>query len=293
MLITLTIFFSIIIFGYGLSKLGKLRKENSEITEEDIKNIVKEGTESGIIEEEEKEMIQSIFDFSETTVTEVLTPRIMVFALDMNETLGSVWEKIVEQGFSRIPVYDGTIDKVVGILHTKDLLKYDKTKDKDVKLKNLIKEALFVPITKNLDEMLKDFKRKRTHIAIIIDEYGGTEGIVTIEDLIEEILGEIQDEFDHEEELITKIGEKIFDVKGDMVVEEVNEEFGINIPLSNEYDTISGYIYDELGKMAEVSDQIRGENFILKIMEVDNKRIEKVRVIIKENEKEIVHDGKD
>lgn len=286
-IVIITAFLSITLFSYGFHKLKNLKKENLEITEEDIKNIVKEGGETGVIEEEEREMIQSIFDFSDTTVMEVLTPRIMVFALDMKKTLGEVWDEIVEQGFSRIPVYDGTIDKIVGILHIKDLLKYDRNRDKNVKLKELIKEVLFVPITKNLGEMLEDFKKKRTHIAIIIDEYGGTEGIVTIEDLIEEILGEIQDEFDQEDEVIKKIGEKIFDIRGDMVVEEVNEEFGINIPLSNEYDTISGYIHDELGKMAEVSDQIRGDDFILKIMEMDNKRIEKVRVIIIEENKEI------
>lgn len=253
------------------------------MTEEEIKNIVKEGIESGIIEEE-KEMIKSIFDFSNTTVREVLTPRIMVFALDMNRNLGEVWEEIINQGFSRIPVYDGKIDRIVGILHTKDLLKYDRIRDKNIKLKDLIKDVLFVPVTKNLVEMLEEFKKKRTHIAVIIDEYGGTEGIVTIEDLIEEIVGEIQDEFDQEEDIFQKIGEKVFDIRGDIAVEEINEEFNINIPLSEEYDTISGYVYFELGKVAKVSDQVRGNNFILKIMEMDNKRIEKIRVIILDNE---------
>ena len=155
-----------------------------------------------------------------------------------------------------------------------------------MRLKELTKKAFFIPTTKTLVEVLEDFKRKRTHIAIIVDEYGGTEGIVTIEDVIEEIVGEIQDEFDQEDEVIQQIGEKVYDIRSDISIEEVNDEFEIDIPLSEEYDTISGYIQDELGKVAEEGDQVRGTNFILKVMEVDNKRIEKIRVIIMEKDKE-------
>lgn len=231
-------------------------------------------------------MIHSIFEFTDTTVGEILTPRITVFALEMEKMLEEVWDEIVEQGFSRIPIYDKTIDKIIGILHTKELLKYDRQKDGKVRLKELTKKAFFIPTTKTLVEVLEDFKRKRTHIAIIVDEYGGTEGIVTIEDVIEEIVGEIQDEFDQEDEVIQQIGEKVYDIRSDISIEEVNDEFEIDIPLSEEYDTISGYIQDELGKVAEEGDQVRGTNFILKVMEVDNKRIEKIRVIIMEKDKE-------
>lgn len=271
---------------FYLKNKTKIQEKVQNITEEDVKNIVKEGIEKGTIEEGEEEMIHSIFEFTDTTVGEILTPRITVFALEMEKMLEEVWDEIVEQGFSRIPIYDKTIDKIIGILHTKELLKYDRQKDGKVRLKELTKKAFFIPTTKTLVEVLEDFKRKRTHIAIIVDEYGGTEGIVTIEDVIEEIVGEIQDEFDQEDEVIQQIGEKVYDIRSDISIEEVNDEFEIEIPLSEEYDTISGYIQDELGKVAEEGDQVRGTNFILKVMEVDNKRIEKIRVIIMEKDKE-------
>lgn len=284
------IIFAIVIIGalnfIYLKNRKKMREKVQNITEEDVKNIVKEGIEKGTIEEGEEEMIHSIFEFTDTTVGEILTPRITVFALEMEKTLEEVWDEIIEQGFSRIPIYDKTIDKIIGILHTKELLKYDRQKDGKVRLKELTKKAFFIPTTKTLVEVLEDFKRKRTHIAIIVDEYGGTEGIVTIEDVIEEIVGEIQDEFDQEDEVIQQIGEKVYDIRSDISIEEVNDEFEIDIPLSEEYDTISGYIQDELGKVAEEGDQVRGTNFILKVMEVDNKRIEKIRVIIMEKDKE-------
>lgn len=284
------IIFMVIVFIvlklFYLKNKTKIQEKVQNITEEDVKNIVKEGIEKGTIEEGEEEMIHSIFEFTDTTVGEILTPRITVFALEMEKMLEEVWDEIVEQGFSRIPIYDKTIDKIIGILHTKELLKYDRQKDGKVRLKELTKKAFFIPTTKTLVEVLEDFKRKRTHIAIIVDEYGGTEGIVTIEDVIEEIVGEIQDEFDQEDEVIQQIGEKVYDIRSDISIEEVNDEFEIDIPLSEEYDTISGYIQDELGKVAEEGDQVRGTNFILKVMEVDNKRIEKIRVIIMEKDKE-------
>lgn len=284
----------IILFFLEISKIIiklfgiKAKEQMFEITEEDIKTFVKEGTEVGVIEEGEEEMIHSIFEFSDTTVKEILTPRTMVFALDMEKTLGEVWDEVVEQGFSRIPVYNETIDKIVGIVYMKDLIKYDKVKNSDLKIKELMKETYFVPTTKTLVELLEEFKRKQSHMAIIIDEYGGTLGIVTIEDLLEEIVGEIRDEFDQEEENIQQIKETIYDIKGDTVIEELNEELETDIPISEEYDTVSGYVQDELGKVAEVGDQVKGNGFILKVMEVDNKRIEKIRVVIteKNNERE-------
>ena len=264
-----------------------------ELTEEDIKIFVKEGTESGAIEEGEEEMIHSIFEFSDTTVKEILTPRTTVFALDMKKSLGEVWDEIVEQGFSRIPVYNETIDKISGILHMKELFKYNKEKDANVKVKELVKEAYFIPTTKTLVELLEEFKIKQIHMAIIIDEYGGTLGIITIEDLLEEIVGEIRDEFDQEEESIQQIRETIYDIKGDTLIEELNDEVSIDIPISEEYDTVSGYVQDKLGKVAEVSDQVKGNGFILKVMDVNNKRIEKIRVIVTENNNEERSDGGD
>lgn len=265
-------------------------KENIlSITEEDIKTYVKEGTEIGVIEEGEEEMIHSIFEFSDTIVGEILTPRTAVFALDMNKKLSEVWDEIVEQGFSRIPLYNENIDNIEGILHTKDLLKHNKKQD--ILLKDIMKKAFYIPETKRLTQLLDDFKKKQTHMAVIIDEYGGTLGIITNEDLLEEIVGEIRDEFDQEEENIQMVKEKIYDIKGDVIIEELNQELEINIPLSENYETISGYIQYELGKVADIGDQVKGDGYILKVTEVENKRIEKVRVIVIKKQYEEINDG--
>jgi len=247
----------------------------------------KEGILNAIVSEFMDEIIPNIiFEFSETTVKEILTPRRDVFALEAESKIDDVWNEILDQGFTRIPIYTETIDKIVGTVHMKDLLRYDKQTGENPPIKDFMKEAYFVPITKPLVELLEEFKLKQLHMAIVIDEYGGTQGIVTIEDLLEEIVGEIRDEFDQEEENIQQIREKIFDIKGDTPIEEINDKLEIEIPLSEEYDTISGYIQDKLGKVADVFDQVKGDNFVLKVTDVDNKRVERVRAVIIEQEKE-------
>ena len=258
-----------------------------EITEEEILTFVKAGTQSGAIEEGEEEMISSIIEFADMTVKEILTPRRDIFALDSESKLEDVWEEILEQEFTRMPIYTGTIDNIVGTVHIKDLLRYANDKSSgNLLMKEFMKEAYYVPITKSLVELLEEFKTKQLHMAIVIDEYGGTQGIVTIEDLLEEIVGEIRDEFDKEEESIQKIREKIFDVKGDTLIEEINEKLDLDIPLSEEYDTISGYIQDKLGKVADVFDQIKEDNFVMKVLDTDNKRVERVRIVILEKKEE-------
>lgn len=265
----------------------EVKDQMFEITEEEILTFVKAGTQSGAIEEGEEEMISSIIEFADMTVKEILTPRRDIFALDSESKLEDVWEEILEQEFTRMPIYTGTIDNIVGTVHIKDLLCYTNDKSSgNLLMKEFMKEAYYVPITKSLVELLEEFKTKQLHMAIVIDEYGGTQGIVTIEDLLEEIVGEIRDEFDKEEESIQKIREKIFDVKGDTLIEEINEKLDLDIPLSEEYDTISGYIQDKLGKVADVFDQIKEDNFVMKVLDTDNKRVERVRIVILEKKEE-------
>lgn len=249
------------------------------ITEDSIKTYIVQGKEDGAIEEEEQEMIHSIIDFTDTTAKEILTPRTSIFALEEGKCLGEVWDDIIEQGFSRIPVYEEQIDNVTGILYSKDLLKFDRTRDKDVKVKEIKREAYFIPGTKTLIELLEEFREKQNHMAIVIDEYGGTLGLVTIEDLLEEIVGEIRDEFDLEEENISQIKDDVFDIKGDTEIEAVNKELDINIPISDEYDTIAGYVHYELGKVAGANDKVNGEDYVIRVIHTDNHRIDKVRVI--------------
>ena len=254
--------------------------EDIYYSEEDIKRMLNDSSNSDV-EVEEKEMIHSIFNFTDTTVKEIMTPRTSIIAFDKDEILDNVWNDIIEHEFSRIPIFNESIDDIIGILYTKDLLKYTKNYAANIKLESLCKPVAYVPETKHLTDMLEYFRREQLHMAIIIDEYGGTLGLITIEDLLEEIVGEIRDEYDIEEEKISTKGEDIYEILGETLVEEINEELGIDIELSEEYDTISGYIQYKLGKVANVDDKVTTEGYIIQVLKVDNNKIEKIKLIIK------------
>ena len=254
--------------------------EDIYYSEEDIKRMLNDSSNSDV-EVEEKEMIHSIFNFTDTTVKEIMTPRTSIIAFDKDEILDNVWNDIIEHEFSRIPIFNESIDDIIGILYTKDLLKYTKNYAANIKLESLCKPVAYVPETKHLTDMLEYFRREQLHMAIIIDEYGGTLGLITIEDLLEEIVGEIRDEYDIEEEKISTKGEDIYEILGETLVEEINEELGIDIELSEEYDTISGYIQYKLGKVANVDDKVTTEGYIIQVLKVDNNKIEKIKLVIK------------
>lgn len=238
------------------------------------KNIIEQEQAIKKIEEQQKEERSYI----ETTVKEVMTPRTSIFALNIEETIEQNLNEIVEQGFSRIPLYRDSIDNIVGVLYIKDILKVDKSQ----KLKTLSRKAMYVPESMRIYKMFEEFKIKQSHMAIIIDEYGGTAGIVTIEDILEEIVGEIRDEYDVETDPIVKVSDNLYDILGDTLVEEVNEQLDIKLPLSDEYDTISGLVQSMLGKVANKDDQVKDNGFVIKVTEVENKRIEKVRLVLTE-----------
>ncbi|WP_197034445.1 hemolysin family protein [Streptobacillus canis] len=248
-----------------------------DLTEEDIKNIISYAN-NNEVEKEEKEMIHSIFTFTDTTVKEIMTPRTSIVAYDQEEILNDVWDDIIEHEFSRIPLYKESIDDICGVMYTKDLLKY---KDRNIKLKNLIKDVVYVPETVTLTDMLEFFRQKQQHMAIIIDEYGGTLGLITIEDLLEEIVGEIRDEYDIEEENFKSISENVYELLGETLVDEINEKYELNIEESEEYDTISGYIQYKLERVANENDKVINDDYIIQVLKVDNKKIEKVKLIIK------------
>lgn len=260
------------IFGIHISD------ENLMITEEDIISYVNVGEAEGVIEEDEKEMIHSIFEFGETSAKEVMTPRTSMFALEADQTIDEVWEEIKENGFSRIPVYDEEgIDNIIGILYLKDLLDIVKTGKTDVPVGDYLREVYFVPETKSIMEILEEFKRKKVHIAIALDEYGGTVGVLTIEDLIEEIVGEIQDEYDKEEdELIKAVGDEVYEVDAMIDIETLNKELDIELPESEDYESLGGLVVTEMGKVADVGDSIQVGNIKINVLEVDKMRVSKV-----------------
>jgi len=253
------------------------------VTEEEIRMMVDVGGEKGVIEDDQKEMINNIFEFDDMDAGDVMTHRTDVVAADVNDTtLEEFMALAIENGRSRIPLYDEDIDNIVGIVYIKDLLKYV---GKEVKvkgtLKNIMREPYFVPETKACGELFKEMRIKRIQMAVVVDEYGGTAGIVTLEDIVEAVMGDIQDEYDREEEEISKIDENTFTVEGTIDIEEIDELIGKELP-EGDYETLAGFIMDELqcipknGEMNEVV----FENVKFTVLEVEDRRIEKIKVEI-------------
>jgi gliding motility-associated protein GldE len=262
-------------FG-GEVKLGPF------ITEEELKMLVEVGEEVGAIEKEEKEMISGIFEFGETDVREVMVPRIDMKCIDAKESIETARKLILETGHSRIPVYEGSIDNIIGILYAKDLLKYLNSKGaKPKSLREIIRPAYFVPETKKLDDLLREFQQNRVQIAIVVDEYGGTAGMVTLEDILEEIVGEIKDEYDvAEEEPLEHIDEKQVIVDARMSIHDVNEALDINLP-EEEFDTIGGLVFNTIGRIPSPGDEVEIDGVKLRVEKMRGRRIMKVRVIRK------------
>ena len=271
---------------------GVSANDEETVTEEEIRMMVDVGEEKGAIDKEEREMINNVFEFNDKTVSEIMIPRTQIYAVDMNLSISKVIEEITEDDefrYSRIPVYDETIDEIKGVVYIKDILL--STKNKNVKIKNLIKEAYFVPETKPLNELFEELRKNRKQIAIVVDEYGGTAGIVTMEDILEEIVGEIYDEYDIVQKRYEKIDENTFIFNGSVSVSEVEKILDVEIP-EGDYDTISGYLVEELGKIPAENEKttIETDNVIYKIEKVKDKRITKIKACkiqpVEKNEEE-------
>lgn len=266
--------------------LGVSETDEDTVTEEEIRMMVDVGEEKGTIDTEEKEMINNIFEFNDKAVSEIMIPRKDVFALDMNLSISKVIEELTEDfRYSRIPVYDETIDNIKGIVYVKDILL--STKNKNVKVKNLLKDAYFVPETKLVNELFDELRKNRKQIAIIVDEYGGTSGIVTMEDILEEIVGEIYDEYDEVEKKFEKIDENTYMISGSMPIYEVEKILDTEIS-EGDYDTLSGYLLEKLGRIPTEKEKptIETDEIVFKIEKVADKRIIKVKAckISKEEE---------
>jgi putative hemolysin len=248
----------------------------SYFIEEEIRTMVDAGEEEGIIEEEEKEMIYSIFEFGDTLTREIMVPRIDVVALDANTPLLEALEVILAAGHSRIPVYADTIDDVVGVLYAKDLLTYLRDGQSQIALSGILRAAYFVPETKKVDDLLTELQQRKVHMAIVVDEYGGTAGIVTIEDILEEIVGEIQDEYDTEESFYEVVGpdEIVFDARASL--DDVDKLLGVELPHEGG-DTLGGLIYAELGRVPTAQDVVEIDGVKLTVLSVAARRIKKVK----------------
>ena len=257
--------------------LGGQVKRGPFVTEEELRLLVTVGEEEGVLEEEETEMIHSIFEFADTTVREVMVPRIDMVTLESDATVNEAIDLAMQGGFSRIPVYEESIDNIIGVLYTKDMLKQLRDGHESMPIRTLVRPAYFVPETKKLDDLLREIRQRRTHMVIVIDEYGSVAGLVTIEDLVEEIVGDIRDEYDREENLYEKINQYEYIVDAKMSIDEFNEL--METELKNEdYDTLGGFLYAQLDKIPVPGDTITFENLTFTVMDTRGRRITKVRV---------------
>lgn len=275
-------------FGLGtlVSLIFKadIHNDGEKITEEKILQLVDEGNETGIIKESQREMINNIFDFDETLVSDVMTHRKDMVAMPEDISLSEAIRITSKEGYSRIPIYKENIDKITGVIYVKDLISImGDNGNKEISAKKFKREVMFVPETAKCSDVLRTMLKNKTQIAIVADEYGGTFGLVCMEDLIEEIVGNIQDEYDNEEADIVKIDENVYVVMGDARLEDAFNELGIKLPSEDKYDTVGGFLVDILGFVPEnhTCPNVEYENCIFEALEVKDNWIEKIKITLK------------
>jgi CBS domain containing-hemolysin-like protein len=260
-----------------MDRLARNLPSESEVREETLEQMVDAGEKAGLIEADAHEMISGIIRLDRTLAREIMVPRIDMIAIEVETPLRDALDVVIAGAHSRVPVYEESVDHVIGLLYAKDLLRTLREGKVDVPLRSLLRPAHFVPESKRLDELLQELQKSKVHMAIVVDEYGGTAGIVTIEDVLEEIVGEIQDEYDTgEESLIERISENEGVFNARVNIAEVNEMLSLNLP--NESDTLGGLVYQRLEKMPKVGDQVRVDDVTISVLSVIGRRIKKVRV---------------
>jgi putative hemolysin len=258
---------------------GRSSIETSYITREEIRDIIETGEREGVIEEDEREMLQRIFRFNSTIVKEVMTPRLDMTAVPKDASIEEAIETTIQSGHARIPVYEGSLDNIIGVVHIRDLvrdLNYGESPAEDLTLSDLIQPTLHVPESKNVDELLSEMRANRMHMIIVIDEFGTTEGLVTMEDLTEEIVGEILE--GEEEEPIEAVDDDTVLVRGEVNIEDVNEALDIDLPEGEEFETIAGFIFNRAGRLVEEGEVITYDDVDIRVERVENTRIMKARV---------------
>lgn len=255
-------------------------EQSEEVTEEEIMMMVDVGKESGVIEESQKDMIAGIFEFDDKTAGEAMTHRTEVVALNKNSTVDEVIGCSVKEGYSRIPIFEDDLDNIIGVVYVKDLLKYvGKNVEDSFTLESVMRPALYLPESVKLREIFTKLTENRMQMAVVVDEYGGTAGIVTMEDVLESIVGQMQDEYDDEEEEIAKVSENIFTIEGTTLLDDVAKLLGIDVPDDVEYDTIGGFLIGLLGRIPETSEnpEIEFDYVRFTVLSVEDRRIASIR----------------
>jgi magnesium and cobalt exporter, CNNM family len=262
--------------------LGARATEEARITAEELRLIVERGGEQGVLEAEEEQMINAVIELGDRRVHEVMIPRIDIAAMPVTATFDEAISTFVEEGHSRVPVYEDSVDEVVGILYAKDLLPFLRSASGPrPEIRTLLRTPVYIPESMTVDDLLHEFQRRKVHIAIVLDEYGGTAGLVTIEDLLEEIVGEIQDEYDTEEPMVVRLSDDEARVDGRASVDDLTELFDVQIALEDddEYDTVGGLIYHRIGGIPSPGDRVEVDGLTLTVESTDGRRVGKVLVV--------------
>jgi putative hemolysin len=252
-------------------------RDRTFVSEEEIKHLVREGQQQGVLDEAKVDLIHGVFAFSETPVKKVMIPRPKIFALDAATSPDDVARLIIESGFSRIPAYDGSVDNIVGLAYVKDVLRLLE-KRQPVVLRKILHPALFVPDTKKVGDLLKELQKRRTHMAVVIDEHGSVTGLVTLEDLLEEIVGEIQDEYDWEERPIERLRDGSMVVEGTVSAADLREKYNVPIPESEEFQTVAGFMLERLGSVPKGGEVVIFSDYRLTVVDIEKNRISRVKV---------------
>ncbi|WP_207421961.1 hemolysin family protein [Desertivirga brevis] len=254
---------------------------------EELQYLLDQGKETGALDVNEHELIKNVFDFNERVVKNIMVPRTKISGIEISTPSDELLQTIIKEGYSRIPVYDDTIDKIVGIVHAKDILPIVAV-NKELVLKDLIRKPYFIPETKKINDLLGEFQLRRIQIAIVLDEFGGTAGMVTLEDIVEELVGEIQDEFDEEKPIVEKVSEHEFIVNASATIYDVNEYLPHDLPEDEDYDTVGGLVSDIFGKIPEVGERKDFYGYTITVLKKTEQNIESVKLDLEINPEDAV-----
>lgn len=266
---------------------GRVKRDGPVATEADIAYLIRLSHEEGVFKEDQGEMLKSVIAFRDITAREIMIPRTALCSLPVDSSLKEILHEVAQHGYTRWPVYQNDIDHVVGILYVKDLINYIGVNSRDFSLNNLLRKPLFIPESMKLDAVLREFQRQKGHLALVIDEHGGTAGIVTLEDILEEIVGEIRDEYDkeEEEETVKKLSDNHFLAEGRTSISNLNKQSGINLPADESYDTLGGFVVSQIGEIPKENAEFIFRHYNFRVIEMDEKRVSKVEIIVNPEEK--------
>ncbi|QTE36999.1 hemolysin family protein [Mucilaginibacter sp. P25] len=275
--------------NFILKLLGISTVEGSEThhSSEELQYLLEQGKETGALDSNEHELIQNVFDFNERVVKNIMVPRTKISGVDIASTKEELLDMIINEGYSRMPVYDDVIDKIIGIVHAKDILPL-LARNEEIVLKDIIRKPYFIPETKKINDLMAELQQKRIQIAIVLDEFGGTAGMVTLEDIVEELVGEIQDEYDEEKPIVEKVNEREFIVNALASIYDVNEHLPHDLPEDGDFDTVSGWLGDIFGKIPDVGEQKESNGYNITVLKKSDQNIESVKLELLINEEDAV-----